>query len=102
MYCLKCSAENPYGANFCPVCAYPITANFNTVSNARQVEPLYNDLNDEILTEIKIFEGLPKRDAPVQEIEVKTDSRDVFAVILVLVFSLITLTSFLFKTYFNN
>lgn len=40
MYCLKCSAENPYDANFCAVCAYPITANFNTVSNARRVKPL--------------------------------------------------------------
>jgi hypothetical protein len=67
MYCSKCAAENPYDANFCYKCAFPITANFNTVSTARQVEPLGDTLNDEILTNVRNSERLPKSDLPAQK-----------------------------------
>jgi hypothetical protein len=67
MYCSKCAAENPYDANFCYKCAFPITANFNTVSTARQVEPLGDTLNDEILTKVRNSERLPKSDLPAQK-----------------------------------
>lgn len=97
MYCEKCSAENPNDANFCFICAYPITAIFQTVSTARQVVPLGAAFDDEIMTEIRPVLNLYEKDDLAQKRENR--AANIFALIVIYLVALVTGISYLIKIY---